>query len=318
MQTKNKKLEQIDEIIGTSPKVQVKKKRKTKLILIIVGLLTLCCLIILGLVVFAWYGGFIQKGLCDTVEPNSGLWNDFECEKKYAQNDDEKIEPTITPTQEIKNTNTPSPTVTKEVDEKIEVIDIKLENKIIRIEMSKLLNQSEFAQDFKTPTIIQMYNNMDNHGSTGQYLTYFQNEKSMTNYYAHNDKKIPFANVRYPLETFTLSDGTKINYLDKYLTEDDDSQGGGIFYKWTPTISIHSHQASNVISYINIEAVENNNYNPTTSMFINAACIFNLHGISTNESGYLGFDGYASAGSEINYCDVLNNLDVFEISIIDN
>jgi len=316
MQTKSKKLEQIDEIIGTNPKVQVKKKRKTKLLIITTGLLITCCVVVLGATALAWYGGYVQEGLCNTAKPDSGLWNDLKCDNSPTPTIVEAEKPTITPTKEIINTITPE--VTKEVDQNTEIIDIELDDKTVQIKMSKLPYTGSFKKDFEGQNIIQMYNNQAKTGSTGQYLTYFGNEKAMTNYYAHNDRKLPFESISYPLETETLSNGTTINYLNKYLAADDDFQGGGLFYSWTPTTPVHGYKASTITNYINVDPIPNNNYNPDTSMFIDAICVFKLYDISKNEYGYLGFDGYASAGSEINYCEMLNDLDVFEISIIDN
>ena len=48
---------------------------------------------------------------------------------------------------------------------------------------------------------------------------------------------------------------------------------------------------------------------------ITTYCVFDLSKINPNAKGYLMFSGFASIGSEINYCDMLNSTEEFEIKI---
>ncbi len=133
-------------------------------------------------------------------------------------------------------------------------------------------------------------------------LAYYLSEQAMTDAYSQG--------ATYPLESTTV-EGVEYSYISRTDGESDGEYGLGIVYKWLPNVDVKGYEASQILRYFN--SGQSGEY--TSDSFSTALCVFDLNKIDENEFGYLVFGGAASIGSDINYCDVLNNMGVFSIDV---
>ena len=165
--------------------------------------------------------------------------------------------------------------------------------------------------------------------STSEYMLYEDNQ----NGFCSSSHKVEFfldegtmttilskSQTTYPLKEITI-DGVDYEYI---LKEDYDSQSGiasGIAYIKEPTLEVGGYEAFRVLSFYKVFPEGTDASTVEDSEVIqdgttNTLCVFDLSKIETSTQGYVLFSGSASAGSEVDYCEVLENTEGFEIKIL--
>lgn len=133
------------------------------------------------------------------------------------------------------------------------------------------------------------------------YLGYASDEENLSNLIAHEK-------VVYPLKKVT------INGLEyKYIWQVNGSgTGNGAVYRFNPKIQIKGYEASKVLHYYNASN-PNTDFSLESSYVYTQSCVFSLAQLNKNISGYIIFRG--SSASELDYCEVLNNTEIFEMIV---
>lgn len=157
----------------------------------------------------------------------------------------------------------------------------------------------------ETREYIQLEDNDQNQASSKNYFTYFDNEMQMSYYF------IPDTENEYEI-SYPLQDGDAELDQDYIYYRSDDTAYLGAFYDWERTEEVHSYQASTITTYTNYDGTSP--YYGENSTNVNQYCVLSLtENIGPEVTGYLVFHGSRSIGTEENYCETLNSLDVFEI-----
>lgn len=164
-------------------------------------------------------------------------------------------------------------------------------------------------RDGKTMTIWE--DNQEGFCSSSNLLQYFVDEEAMTQFYSDNQ-------ATYPLEKYTEN-----NVVYEYIFKSDYEQGdtalSGVVYQKEPTVSVKEYEAFRILSYTkHFPEVDDEGEvigNIIGGSTIKTLCVFDLSNIVENGEGYIVFSGVSDVGSEINYCNVLNDSEYFEIKL---
>jgi len=172
----------------------------------------------------------------------------------------------------------------------------------------------DFVKQDRDDDVIEFTNNEKKIGSMHQSFKYFFNETQLLDEYAD------VAEIAYQYEKEVLADDNPIYYIQKSTPEDKEEMhaGDGRILMWEPTIKAGQYDASQIISYYNVTLPEGETRGyafTDNSTLMNTYCIISLDQLDETEMGYLVFEGVSSVGSEINYCDWLNDAKVFELTI---
>lgn len=170
------------------------------------------------------------------------------------------------------------------------------------------------SQVQETDSMLIYEDNQNNFCSDSHIISYFVDEEAMTTYFSENKAK-------YPLEEETI-DYIKYEYLLKEDSTEESGAAHGLVYKKAPTINVNGNGAFHLISYYKIaqegvETVIKGDYPKDDSTYTNFTkyCVFPLYQFGEQYESFLVFSGVADAGSEIDYCEMLNDTEDFEIEI---
>jgi len=190
------------------------------------------------------------------------------------------------------------------------------EGKEVLIEIEPHPELGPYERYMEEAQVIRMHNNQKGVGSVGEFLTYFDDKNSMTDYYFAMASDTG-ESVKYPLEKGLTPDGNELEYILKFIGSG--IYGGGVAYLWSPSVEVHGYKASRILSYTNFSMPEDKEYEgfeyTTESSQLIHSCVFSLNQFAENESGYLVFGGYASVGTETDYCEELIEMEEFSMEI---
>jgi hypothetical protein len=156
--------------------------------------------------------------------------------------------------------------------------------------------------------ILLYEDNQSKSGSSAYKLSFFVDEKLMTD-------NISGFKATYPLEEVTI-DGVKYEYIEKEDYSDVTGVGSAIVYNKEETEKVGGYEAFKILSYYHNFRLENKD-NVLVDSTVTTYCVFDLSQISSDANGFLVFSGIASAGSEVNYCEILKEAKDFSITITD-
>jgi hypothetical protein len=166
----------------------------------------------------------------------------------------------------------------------------------------KLDNVGDFVQETDvTPSSHKKYCTEEN---PSYCFSYFTSENILISYLTNNQNS-----QREELEN--------VQYLENssYLKKEIQCEGcapTGQFISWEPTIDVKDYQALYITNYYNIVdlAKDNMEYNKETfSEDSDRYCLIPLY-----NNDYILFYGISTAGSNIDYCEILNDMNIFKIS----
>ena len=170
------------------------------------------------------------------------------------------------------------------------------------------------SQPQETDNMLIYEDNQNKFCSDSHIISYFIDEESMTSYFSGGKAK-------YPLEEETI-DYITYEYLLKEDYTEDSGAAHGLVYKKTPTVNVNGNGAFHLISYYKIaqegvNTVIKGDYPKDDSTYTNFTkyCVFPLYQFGEEYESFLVFSGVASAGSEIDYCEMLNETEDFNIEI---
>jgi len=164
-----------------------------------------------------------------------------------------------------------------------------------------------------TSEILEFEDNQNSYCSSAYKVNFFLNEEVMTRVYS-------FAETEYPLEKINV-DGVDYEYI---LKEDYSSESGiasATVYIKEPTREVGGYEAFQILWTYKVFPEGTDSSSITDAEILEDGtsttyCVFDLSKIDSTTEGYLVFSGGASAGSEIDYCEILDNTQNFEIKIL--
>lgn len=154
--------------------------------------------------------------------------------------------------------------------------------------------------------------NQNGYCSDSHMVQFFVDEENMS-------QIISNGNAKYPLEKIVV-DGIEYEYIEKKDSAEENGAVSGTVYMKNPKLLVGGYEAFRVLSFYNLLSLNNSEADMTDEEVIRDGsittyCVFDLSKINPKAKGYLMFSGFASIGSEINYCDMLNSTEEFEIKI---
>lgn len=154
--------------------------------------------------------------------------------------------------------------------------------------------------------------NPNKYGSETNQFTYFVTENDMTSYFQYG--RDHDYDLKYPNTEASKSLNETYIY---YQTDPEDQTSYGLFYEWDNEFEVKEYTGSLITDYVNYLPTNTSTpYYKEESSKGSSYCVINLAQVYEDVSltGYLVIHGSASAGSQINYCDSINELDTFVIS----
>ena len=156
--------------------------------------------------------------------------------------------------------------------------------------------------------------NQNEYCSDSNIISYFKDEETMTSYLSQ-------AKTEYPLEKETIN-SVEYEYILKEDSTNETGSAHGLVYQKSPTINVKDFEAFHIINYIKIAEEGDNtviegSYPEDDSVYTNFTkyCVFPLSQLGEEFNGFLMFNGSSSIGSEIDYCEVLNSSEYFNLEI---
>ena len=148
--------------------------------------------------------------------------------------------------------------------------------------------------------------NGNKYGSTWYILNYFKDKDEMSKLFAESTITPVLENI--------VVDGITYQYIVKEEGAEDSQRpnGIGLAYIWEPKVEVKEYEASRIVSYYN-PLLTSSDISEESN--ITTYAVLDLSEILEAVEGYVVFRGVASAGSAIDYTEVLNEMSVFEISI---